>query len=146
MAIHLDLANGIARIPEHFGMSEGKKPRAAQLGAELIARLRARKERNPGTTYIFETQHGTPCTSIDKWVIACAKRAGVSLVGKAPLHSMRKFFATRLINSGRYDVYRVSKLLGHSDVRTTEIYLQLDHENEHQGTDLERILGLAATA
>jgi site-specific recombinase XerD len=47
-------------------------------------------------------------------------KAGVQPV--AGPHSFRRFFATSLINKG-ISIYHVSKLLGHADVRTTEIYL-----------------------
>jgi integrase len=37
------------------------------------------------------------------------------------LHSLRHTFATMLVSRG-VDIYHVSKLLGHSDIRTTMIY------------------------
>lgn len=49
-----------------------------------------------------------------------AKRAGISHFSP---HSMRHFFATRLIEKG-VNLYQISKCLGHSETRTTEqIYL-----------------------
>ena len=50
-----------------------------------------------------------------------AKRAG--LVG-FKLHSLRHSFASKLIASG-VDIYTVSKLLGHSDLKTTMIYAKM---------------------
>ena len=40
------------------------------------------------------------------------------------MHDLRHAFATRLIRKG-VDLYRVSRLLGHSSVTTTERYLHL---------------------
>ena len=37
------------------------------------------------------------------------------------LHSLRHTFATNLVSAG-VDIYTVSRLLGHSDIRTTLIY------------------------
>lgn len=43
------------------------------------------------------------------------------------LHSLRHTFATNLIHLG-VDVYTVSRLLGHSDIRTTLIYAKMKVE------------------
>jgi integrase len=48
-----------------------------------------------------------------------SKKVGIPTAGP---HSFRRFFATSLIHKG-VTIYHVSKLLGHADVRTTEIYL-----------------------
>jgi integrase/recombinase XerD len=136
----IDFLNRVARVPEGVGTTETKKPRAAKLGAELLARLQTRRLRCPGTTYVFETRNGTPDDHIDRMVANAAKRGGVNLAGKSVLHSLRKTFATRLLNDAGYDVYRVSKLLGHSDVKTTELYLEFDSDAETAGDDIEEAL------
>jgi integrase len=41
------------------------------------------------------------------------------------LHSLRHTFACRLIARG-VDIYTVSKLLGHSDLKTTMVYAKVD--------------------
>lgn len=46
-------------------------------------------------------------------------KAGIPVAGP---HSFRRFFATSLVRKG-VSIYHISKLLGHADVRTTEIYL-----------------------
>jgi integrase len=56
------------------------------------------------------------------------------------LHSLRKTFATRLLNDAGYDVYKVSKMLRHSDVKTTELYLESDSDAETAGDDIEEAL------
>jgi integrase/recombinase XerD len=43
-------------------------------------------------------------------------------------HSFRRFFATQLLRKG-VSVAKISKLLGHSSIRTTEIYLHLTDDD-----------------
>jgi len=54
----------------------------------------------------------------------------------ANLHSLRKTFGSLLIQSKSADLYTVSRLLGHSSVRTTEkYYIDLLDENYRQPLD-----------
>ena len=90
----IDFLNRVARVPEGVGFTENERRfRAAKLGGELVARLQARRLREPGATYVFETRNGTPDDHIDRLVIGAAERAGVSLDGKSVLHSLRKTFS-----------------------------------------------------
>lgn len=135
----VDFLNRVVSVPDGVGTTEIKKARAAKLGTELLARLEARRLRHPDTTYVFETKNGTPDDHIDRMVTNAAERAGINLAGKSVLHSLRKTFATRLLNSG-YDMYRVSKLLGHANISTTELYASFDADSESAGDDIERAL------
>ncbi|MEK4951668.1 tyrosine-type recombinase/integrase [Bacillus sp. FSL W8-1127] len=51
-------------------------------------------------------------------------------------HALRRSFATNLLRK-RVDVFKISKLLGHSSIKTTTVYLQLN-ENELQ-TDIDKL-------
>lgn len=59
-------------------------------------------------------------------------KAGVPTAGP---HSFRRFFATSLIQKG-VSIYHISKLLGHADVRTTEIYLSCSGDELKGITDV----------
>ncbi|MCH7820133.1 MAG: tyrosine-type recombinase/integrase [Candidatus Marinimicrobia bacterium] len=55
------------------------------------------------------------------------KEAGIE---GANVHSLRKTFGSLLLQNGKADLYTVSKLLGHTSIRTTEkYYVDLLDEN-----------------
>ncbi len=54
----------------------------------------------------------------------------------------RHTFAVMLISSG-VDIYRVSKLMGHKSLRTTEIYTKLIDEKKKEAVDRLPIIEVA---
>ena len=56
---------------------------------------------------------------LDRFVRAAAARAGVAK--RVTCHTFRHSFATHLLEAG-YDVRQVQALLGHKDLRTTQLY------------------------
>lgn len=60
--------------------------------------------------------------ALDNIVKEAGKRAGVKGKRVSP-HTYRHFFSTQCILNG-IDIYTLSKLLGHSDISTTQRYLQ----------------------
>lgn len=62
-----------------------------------------------------------------------AKAAGIKKT--VTWHTARHTFATMLITFGA-DLYTVSKLLGHSDIKTTQIYARLVDEKKAAAVDL----------
>ena len=82
-----------------------------------------------GWQYVFassvarrgERWHGTE-TMLQKAVHAACLAAGIHK--KAGCHTLRHSFATHLLQAG-YNIREVQALLGHKDVKTTEIYTQV---------------------
>ena len=54
---------------------------------------------------------------------------------KLNFHSLRHTFASWLVQRG-VSIYEVSKLLGHSDIKTTQIYAHLRNEDLRNAVDL----------
>jgi len=67
-------------------------------------------------------RHHRHSSSIQRAVKRAIRTSG--LRRRASCHTFRHSFATRLIETG-YDIKLVQSLLGHSDIRTTEIYLHV---------------------
>ena len=67
---------------------------------------------------LFQDLNKTLVTHKFTYFVKCAGLSGFKL------HSLRHTFATRLIAHG-IDIDTVSKLLGHSDIRTTMVYAKV---------------------
>ena len=62
-----------------------------------------------------------------------AKRAGITKA--VTLHTARHTYATMLLTKGA-DLYTVSKLLGHSEVATTQIYAKIVDSKKAEAVNL----------
>jgi len=65
---------------------------------------------------------------IEKWI----KKAGISK--HITYHNSRHTFATLTLSSG-IDLYTVSKLLGHTDIKHTQIYAKVINENKQKAVN-----------
>jgi len=98
--------------------------------------LKRRWQANGNYGYIFNSYKdcGGPRGSSTKGIRRAIERAGlntdslVSRYGHFTVHSLRHSFASKLVQ-GKMSIYGVSKLLGHSDVKTTQRYAHLSVED-----------------
>ncbi|BAY85993.1 integrase family protein [Calothrix parasitica NIES-267] len=108
--------------------SPSGKRRTRQLKAHstLIESLQAYKPDTNISEYIFHGRDGVDHITTrwcDKILRAAVERAGLEAKGIS-WHSFRRTFATRLHRSG-VSIFVISKLLDHSDVRTTQEYIDV---------------------
>ncbi|MFT6947590.1 MAG: integrase/recombinase XerD [Vicingaceae bacterium] len=104
--------------------SKGRKDRITTLSNTILQLLRLYyKDYNP-KDFLFEGQKGFQYTgaSILKVVDQAAKRANIAQ--KVTPHMLRHSFATHLLEDGT-DLRKIQNLLGHSSLKTTEVYTHL---------------------
>ncbi len=77
--------------------------------------------------HIFQDIHSPSCTNkaVQEWVL----RAGIHK--KISFHCARHTFATMMLDLGT-DIYTVSKLLGHRELSTTQIYVKVLDKNKQK--------------
>jgi integrase/recombinase XerD len=120
--IHFDA--GFIRV-----LGKGSKERIVPVNARALEKIKRylaeerpeilKKKQSP---YLFVTRNGRPMTRQRFWqtLKAIGKQAGIEL---SP-HTIRHCFATHLLEGGA-DLRSVQKMLGHSDISTTQIYTKV---------------------
>lgn len=120
--IHFDA--GFVRI-----MGKGARERVVPVNTRALAKVRRYMEKERPETlkkrqspYLFVTRTGKPMSRQRFWqtLKAIGKQAGLEI---SP-HTIRHCFATHLLEGGA-DLRSVQKMLGHSDISTTQIYTKV---------------------
>ena len=109
------------RMVIHIRNSKGNKDRVIMLSSSLLEDLRRYFKMYYPKVYLFEGQGGGmySAKSVQNVVKMAAKKAGIQK--QVTPHVLRHSFATHLIENGT-DIRYIQKLLGHSSIKTTEIY------------------------
>jgi len=137
-------------------LGKGRKHRACPLWPETVSALRAylnkRTLKQPATEPLFLNANGVPITRfgirhITAKNAAAAQHRCPSIKAKTVSpHTIRHTTAMHLLRSGN-DVNMVSYWLGHVDINTTHIYLEIDMEMKRkmlEKTDAPAITNKAA--
>lgn len=114
----------IDELTVHIKGAKGKKDRISILPEKLKDDLHALIAWKQPTDYVFASNRGgkLTTTSLQKIFRQSAKRA--KMTKPATFHSLRHSFATHLLENGT-DVRYVQVLLGHANIRTTQVYTQV---------------------
>jgi site-specific recombinase XerD len=118
-------------------LGKGRKHRACPLWPETVAAVRAYlKQRAPkqlATEHLFLNANGVPITRFGirhitaKYATAAQHRCPSIKTKTVSPHTLRHTTAMHLLRSGN-DVNMVSYWLGHVDINTTHVYLEIDME------------------
>jgi len=111
---------------------KGQKERIVPLGKTASEHLKTYlseqrpallKPHSPDTLFLSRTGEGLDRTNLWRIVKKYALRAGMPQ--KMTVHTLRHCFATHLLSNGT-DLRSLQEMLGHADVRTTQIYTHVD--------------------
>ena len=104
---------------------KGQRERNTLLAREALHALRAYQDRYQPRTWLFPGQKpGLPLITNTVRTVFRAKKKKAEIHKAASVHSLRHSFATHLLDAG-VDLFRIQKLLGHSSVKTTTVYLHV---------------------
>lgn len=135
----------LAPLREHLRLVRRAHEVAMQQGYGGVELPTALQRKYPKATYAWDWQYVFPAdrpsidprsgvrrrhhlypTTFSRAVTRALRRAGIAK--HAGAHSFRHSFATRLLQQGK-DIRTVQELLGHQDVRTTQIYTHVLRHN-----------------
>ena len=111
-------------------LGKGRKERIVPVGLKvrrlMLAYIHKRRSSDHATAneYFFLSKQRKPITAhgIASLMTRLKKRTGIP---RLHAHLFRHTFATNFLVHGLGDVYELSRILGHSEIRVTEKYLQL---------------------
>ena len=105
---------------------KGKKDRYVALPTSILEELRNYYRANRPTKYLFEGQNGGQYSVRSVQAVFKDAMEKAKINKSVGIHGLRHSYATHLLESGT-DMVFIQKLLGHQDIKTTEIYAKVSN-------------------
>ncbi len=108
----------------HIKSAKGNKDRISVFSKKLLSQIKEIITLKSMNNYVFESNRGGKLDErgMQKVFAQALKKAGIKK--DATFHSLRHSFATHLLENG-VDVRYVQELLGHANIRTTQVYTKV---------------------
>jgi len=120
--INLKVQNiNLDELTIHIKEAKGKKDRITLLPEKLVNDLRVILSGKNTDEVVFISERGGKLAERTAQKIFENALSKTDITKKATFHSLRHSFATHLLENGT-DIRYVQELLGHSNIRTTQIY------------------------
>ena len=91
---------------------------------DFITQARDHLLKGRESEYLFTNCYGTPMSRQGFWKVLKVYAAEAGITKDITPHTMRHSFAAHMLQKGA-DIRSVQQLLGHADIATTQIYMQL---------------------
>lgn len=108
----------------HLKSAKGNKDRITVFPKKLSDDIIIFMAGKMGQDYLFESERGGKLTERTAQIIFEKGLKAAGIKKSASFHSLRHSFATHLLENG-VDVRYVQELLGHANIRTTQIYTKV---------------------
>lgn len=121
-AINLRIKDlNLEELTIHLKQAKGKKDRLTLIPEKLVNDLRNIIAGKAANDYVFASERGGKLTERTAQAVFEKALRLADIKKEATFHSLRHSFATHLLENGT-DVRYVQELLGHANIRTTQIY------------------------